>query len=174
MKNILSASRTLHWLLALSVAVIAIGVWRSYQGAGQHAPRIAQAEAARTGSLIAMKPALDLGTISMAAGKVPFGYLVKNAGAEPLTIHRVYTSCMCTTAMLTTADGPKGPFGMPGHGLPNAVRAPLAPGETASLQVVFDPAAHGPSGLGRIDRVVTIESAEAPPLELRMVVFVTP
>ena len=39
---------------------------------------------------------------------------------------------------------------------------------------LFDPAAHGPSGLGRIERTVTLESAQAAPLELRMVVMVTP
>jgi hypothetical protein len=39
---------------------------------------------------------------------------------------------------------------------------------------VFDPTAHGPSGLGRIERTVTLESARAAALELRMVVMVTP
>jgi hypothetical protein len=73
------------------------------------------------------------------------------------------------------ATARKGPYGMPGHGAaPPAVNARLAAGELANVEVVFDPAAHGPSGLGRIERVVTVESAEAPPLELHMAVMVRP
>jgi len=119
---------------------------------------------AQAGSLVSLKPSVDLGTISMAAGNVSFRYLIKNTGAAPLTINRIFTSCMCTSAMLVTGTQRKGPFGMPGHGPSTAVRAPLAPGELATVEVVFDPAAHGPSGLGRIERSVTVQSAEAAPL----------
>ena len=97
-----------------------------------------------------------------------------NTGAARLTINRIFTSCMCTSATLVTGTQRKGPFGMPGHGPSTAVRAPLAPAELATVEVVFDPAAHGPSGLGRIERSVTVQSAEAAPLELRMVVMVKP
>jgi len=167
-------NKTLYSLLAISAVAIAVGVYRSYQIAGARAVPVAAAASVRPAALVSLRPMADLGTVSMAGGKVKFGYLVKNTGAEPLTINRVYTSCMCTVAMLTTAEGPKGPFGMPGHGLPNSVRAVLAAGDTARVEVVFDPAAHGPSGLGRIDRVVTLESAESAPLELRMTAMVRP
>ncbi len=172
-----AARKTLYGLIGISVVVIAFGVYRSFESVAGPQPQAtgpAQAASAQSGALISMRPSLDLGTVSMAAGKLSFSYLVKNGGGEPLTIKRIYTSCMCTNATLVTATERKGPFGMPGHGLPTAVKAQLAPEETASVAVVFDPAAHGPSGLGRIERFVTVESAEAPPLELRMVVSVQP
>lgn len=172
-----AARKTLYALIAISVVVIAFGVYRSFESVAGPQPKAtgpAPGAPAQSGALVSMRPSLDLGTVSMAAGKLPFSYLIKNGGSEPLTINRIYTSCMCTNATLVTATERKGPFGMPGHGLPTAVKAQLAPGETASVAVVFDPAAHGPSGLGRIERFVTLESAEAPPLELRMVVLVQP
>lgn len=168
-----SASGTLYSLIAITLAAIAFGVYRSQQSVAQAQLAAAQ-PAAQTGSLISLRPSLDLGTVSMAAGNVPFRYLIKNAGAEPLDIKRISTSCMCTSATLVTATERKGPFGMPGHGRPNATKVRLAPGELANVEVVFDPGAHGPSGLGRIERVVTLESAGAPPLELRMIVMVQP
>ena len=164
---------TLYSLIAITVIAIGFGVYRSQQSAATtQAPR--QEPPAQAGSLVSLKPSVDLGTISMAAGNVSFRYLIKNTGAAPLTINRIFTSCMCTSAMLVTGTQRKGPFGMPGHGPSTAVRAPLAPGELATVEVVFDPAAHGPSGLGRIERSVTVQSAEAAPLELRMVVMVKP
>jgi hypothetical protein len=171
----LANPKMLYSLVGISVVVIGFGVYRSWETAAKpQAPADVQAAAAQPGSLASFKPFVDLGTVSMAAGKVPFRYMIKNSGGDTVTINRVYTSCMCTEAMLVTAKERSGPFGMPGHGLPRAVKAPLAPGESASVEVLFDPAAHGPSGLGRVDRVVTLESREAPPLELRMTVMVKP
>ena len=167
--------KTLYALVGVSVLTIGFGVYRSWNGAAKpQAAAFSQAVAAPAGSLVSFRPFVDLGTVSMAGGKVPFRYMIRNAGGETLTINRVYTSCMCTEAFLVTPKERSGPFGMPGHGLPRAVKAPLAPGESAAVEVLFDPAAHGPSGLGRIDRVVTLESKEAPPLELRMTAMVKP
>lgn len=168
-----SPSWTLYALVAITAAAMVFGVYRSLQRATATEAAVPR-PAAEAASLVSLRPSVDLGTVSMAAGKVPFRYLIKNAGAQPLNITRVSTSCMCTTAMLLTATELKGPFGMPGHGRPNATHVRLAPGEQANVEAVFDPAAHGPSGLGRIERVITLESAEAPPLELRMAVLVRP
>jgi hypothetical protein len=111
----------------------------------------------------------------MAAGHVSHRYRIRNTGTEPLQIDRIYTSCMCTRATLTTSSGRSfGPFGMPGHGFVAPANAPLAPGQEASVDIVFDPAAHGPSGVGRIERAIMLESAQARPLELRFVAMVKP
>jgi hypothetical protein len=169
-----SASWTLWSLVAITVAAIAFGVFRLQPSAAKPQSPPRQDQPARPATLASFKPAVDLGTISMAAGNVPFRYLVKNTGTEALEINRVSTSCMCTSATVVTATERKGPFGMPGHGRPNATKLRLAPGELADVEVVFDPAAHGPSGLGRIERTVTLESVQAAPLELRMVVMVRP
>lgn len=168
-------SKMIYALAAITAIAISFGIYTSQQNVGQSqtaAPR--QAQAAQAGALASLKPHVDLGTISMAAGLVPYQYLIKNTAATPLNIKRIFTSCMCTTATLVTAKERQGPFGMPGHGRAKTVNALLAPGELASVEVVFDPAAHGPSGLGRVDRFVTVESAEAAPLELHMAVMVRP
>lgn len=164
---------TLYVLIVLTLAAIGFGVYRSQGNVVKAQATPEGPRAAQPGRLVSLRPSIDLGTVPMKAGTVSFRYLLKNSGEAPLTINRISTSCMCTTATLVTAKGRKGPFGMPGHG-PNATKALLEPAELAELEVVFDPAAHGPSGLGRIERAVTLESAEAPPLELRMVAMVTP
>lgn len=104
----------------------------------------------------------DFGQISMAKGLVSHVYEIKNDTSSPLTLTKLYTSCMCTTASLRFGDKVLGPFGMPGHGaLPQAsFREELAPQESASVEVVFDPAAHGPAGLGKIAREVILETGE--------------
>lgn len=170
----LVANKTLYWLVAVTVIAIGFGIYRSQERAAT--PQVTrQEQPAQSGTLVSARPSHDFGTISMAAGNVSTTYRIKNEGAAPLTIDRIFTSCMCTTATLITASGRKqGPFGMPGHGPLKAVNAQLAPGEVALLELVFDPAAHGPSGVGRIERIVTVNSKGAPPLELGMVAMVRP
>ncbi|OGA65051.1 MAG: hypothetical protein A3F77_03545 [Betaproteobacteria bacterium RIFCSPLOWO2_12_FULL_67_28] len=103
----------------------------------------------------------------MAAGKVTHLYRFRNAGAEPIVLGKMYTSCMCTTAALVKSSGRKfAPVGMPGHTPIPALNETLQPNEEAMVEVVFDPAAHGPAGIGPIDRVVTIENSAGQPLEL--------
>src|SRR3989344_7702861 len=58
----------------------------------------------------------DFGEISMAAGKVTHSFKIKNTSTQSVEVSKLYTSCMCTTAILDI-DGQKfGPYGMPGHG----------------------------------------------------------
>jgi hypothetical protein len=173
--SILNANKMLYWLIAISIIAIGFGIYRSQQKAATPSAAPQAQAAVQPGALVSARPNHDFGTISMAAGDVTHTYRIKNDGAAPLTLDRIYTSCMCTTATLITASGRKqGPFGMPGHGPLKAVSAQLAPGETALLEVVFDPAAHGPSGIGLIDRIVTVNAKGTTPLELRMVAMVRP
>src|SRR3989338_1285615 len=44
----------------------------------------------------------------------------------------------------------------------------------ATLEVVFDPAAHGPAGVGRIERVVYVEHSAGDLLEFQISAMVTP
>ncbi|MEK7610352.1 MAG: DUF1573 domain-containing protein [Patescibacteria group bacterium] len=119
-------------------------------------------------------PDYNFGTISMAAGMVKHVFSIKNTSPTVVTINKMYTSCMCTTAELTV-DGKKiGPYGMPGHGAIPKIDENLAPGDEALIEVVFDPAAHGPAGVGRIQRVVTIENSTGRPVELGFSALVTP
>lgn len=101
----------------------------------------------------------DFGTVSMAAGKVSHVFTIKNPTPKPQTATKLYTSCMCTAATLLYKGRQVGPFGMPGHGFIPEISETIAPGEEAAVEVVFDPAAHGPAGVGRIERTVILETS---------------
>lgn len=116
----------------------------------------------------------DFGTVSMAAGKVTHRYQIKNANATPVVIRKISTSCMCTTAQLVKGGKKLAVYGMPGHGYVPNLDAPIEPNEQAVVEVVFDPAAHGPAGIGQIDRLVSIYTGAEEPLELSFNALVTP
>lgn len=165
--------KTLYALVAITVVAIAFGIFYSLQNTAKQAPRT-QAEPRAAGAFAATNVSYDFGKISMAAGKVSHKYWISNSSAAPVTINKIFTSCMCTEASLITPSGKRGPFGMPGHGSLPTIYERMAPGQTAQVEVVFDPAAHGPAGVGPVDRIVTIEHSAGEPLELRMVAVVTP
>ena len=125
-------------------------------------------------SLKIEETSFDFGTISMANGKVSHIFKVKNAGLEPVTMSKLYTSCMCTSASLMMGSEKFGPFGMPGHGAIPSIKAIIAPDQEAEVEVVFDPNAHGPAGVGKIQRVVTLENSVGGPVELNFSAMVTP
>jgi hypothetical protein len=117
--------------------------------------------AASAGMLVSQEQFFDFGMIKMKDGLVRKDFI--------LAINKVYTSCMCTTAIITAKDGKKsGPFGMPGHGGLSNDQVTVQPGDQVTLQAIFDPAAHGPAGVGRADRTVYLEtnSTTAPKVEL--------
>ena len=135
----------------------------------------ADAASRSAGRLAAVETKFNFGSISMAAGKVTHRYRFRNAGTEPIVLGKMYTSCMCTTAALVKSSGRKfAPVGMPGHTPIPALNETMQPNEEAMVEVVFDPAAHGPAGIGPIDRIVTIENSAGQPLELAFVANVTP
>ena len=124
--------------------------------------------------LTAKEMNFDFGSVSMAAGKVAHRYWIRNTGATPIVLRKMYTSCMCTTAALVKGGRKFEPSGMPGHGSIATLNEPIAPNEAAMVEVVFDPAAHGPAGIGRIERLVTVQTDLESPLELAFVANVTP
>ncbi len=126
------------------------------------------------GALSSDELSYDFGTISMAAGKVSYSFRIKNSGAESITISQIYTSCMCTSATLILGEKRTGPFGMPGHGFLPKINKVIGPGGEAALEVVFDPEAHGPAGVGPIDRVVYLENNSGATLELGIKANVKP
>lgn len=122
------------------------------------------------GLLAAVENNFDFGTISMRNGKVSHEFEIKNDGTESLTINKIYTSCMCTTVTMTDSAGKNyGIFGMPGHGgAASRANIKLDAGKSLMAEAVFDPAAHGPSGVGLAQRTVYLEtdSTKSPSLEL--------
>ena len=117
----------------------------------------------------------DFGTISMAKGKVSKAFTIKNPTATPITVSKVYTSCMCTQASLVQNQKRTGPFGMPGHGgsIPT-INQEIKAGEEAVVEVVFDPAAHGPAGIGPVERSVFVETLDGGKLNLSFKTQVIP
>jgi len=130
--------------------------------------------ASSNGRLATLQTKYDFGTVSMAKGKVTHRYAVKNMGAEPVVIHKLYTSCMCTTAALVKNGKTSEAYSMPGHTPVPVIDVPINSQEDIFVEVVFDPAAHGPAGVGPIERVVTLENNAGQPLELGFTAMVTP
>lgn len=127
-----------------------------------------------TGSLTAMQKKFNFKSISMANGKVTHRYPIRNTGTEPIVVSKMYTSCMCTTVALVKDGKATEAFGMPGHTPIPTVNIPIGPRDQAFVEVVFDPAAHGPAGVGPIERVVTLENSTGQPFELSFAALVTP
>ena len=102
----------------------------------------------------------DFGIISMANGNVSYKFKLKNEGDEKIIIKKVYTSCMCTTAAIIDENGKKlGDFGMPGHGDDSAkANIEIPVGEIFIVETIFNPAAHGPEGIGKVKRLVYLET----------------
>lgn len=101
------------------------------------------------------KTSHDWGTIGLNDGNVEHVFEVKNEGTEELTLSNIVTSCMCTTAQLILNDQQSPVFGM--H-TKSDYQLNVPAGETALLKIVFDPAFHGPSGVGPINRQITVDT----------------
>lgn len=97
----------------------------------------------------------DWGTIDINGGIVSKTFTITNEGSAPLKLYEVKTSCTCTTAQLKTADQTSKKFAMHDR---NTDVFEVQPQETAELVITFDPAFHGPSGVGPASRVVTINT----------------
>ncbi|MBI5071459.1 DUF1573 domain-containing protein [Candidatus Falkowbacteria bacterium] len=102
----------------------------------------------------------DFGTISMANGKVRKVFTFKNNTAQTIVAEKLYTSCMCTEASFIKNGQSFGPFSMPAHGFIPEINENIDAGQEAQIEVVFDPAAHGPAGVGPIERQATLETSD--------------
>lgn len=129
------------------------------------------------GALTIKENNYDFGTISMANGDVSYRFKLKNEGDEAVAVKKVYTSCMCTIANILDAFEKKlGVFGMPGHGGASSnANIEIKAGESIIVEAVFNPAAHGPSGVGLAQRSIYLEtnSKKSPKVELNFTATVT-
>lgn len=135
----------------------------------------AEVRAENSGKLTADESFNDFGTISMAKGVVSKKFTVKNTDNKTAMVTKMFTSCMCTKAKLIVGDKSWGPYGMPGHGgpIPN-IAAEIPAGGESEVEVTFDPAAHGPAGIGRVERTVTLQLNGQNPIILGFRANVTP
>ncbi len=123
------------------------------------------------GLISVLENSFDFGTISMKDGKVSHRFEFKNEGSESLLINEVSTSCMCTTAFVySNSKGKSGPFGMGGHGVSAKTNIKIDAEENFSVEVFFDPNAHGPLGVGLNQRAVYLgtNSQKTPKVELQI------
>ena len=127
------------------------------------------------GALTVKESNYDFGTISMAKGKVTQDFVLENQSKDDVNIGEVFTSCMCTEAELHAGGKSAGPFGMQGHGLARSADLTVKVGEKLIVKTIFDPAAHGPAGVGSIERQIVIgTSAGKDPIVLEFKAIVTP
>ncbi|MFZ2150184.1 MAG: DUF1573 domain-containing protein [Minisyncoccia bacterium] len=174
----------------ISLIIILIGitglVWwsKSVETEELSANETSKSHPARTnGGLVASETFYDFGTISMKNGKVSKIFKITNSGTEDVNLTKISTSCMCTAAYLITLDGSKlGPFGMPGHGgttdMPghgdSKAGEIISVSDSRDIEVVYDPNAHGPAGVGLIERAVFLEDENRNVVEFKFKVNVTP
>lgn len=86
-------------------------------------------------------------------------YLIENKGTKDLEIANIATSCMCTNAYFEKDGKQDGPsFGMKGMTAVSDWKGLLSPGEKGQIVAVFDSAYHGPSGVGPVQRTVSLET----------------
>jgi len=97
----------------------------------------------------------DIGKVIMKAGIVTREYQIKNASQNVLRLKNIVTSCMCTRAQVTLGEKRTRFYAMEMSGAKNPnVDFDIPGGETATVIVRFDPAAHGIQGVGSINRSV--------------------
>ncbi|MEK7515768.1 MAG: DUF1573 domain-containing protein [Patescibacteria group bacterium] len=126
-------------------------------------------------SLVAPEVFYDFGTISMKNWNVTKEFEVTNPTDRDITVSTVLTSCMCTTAFIVGPGGNvKGPFGMSGMGYVPPANEIIKAGESRIIRVVYDPNAHGPAGVGQIDRFVTLTDSDGGTLQFEIKALVTP
>jgi hypothetical protein len=160
-------------IIIVITAVVLIGVgFVAFQSSDEIATEVEVRS-----ELVAENAFYDFGTIVMKDGIVNTDYKLTNTGNETVTIGKVYTSCMCTTATIIEETGNEiGKFGMPGHrGIRSQANSEVAPGSSVIVKAFYDPAAHGPSGVGLAQRSIYLDtdSTATPKIELRLKAMVT-
>jgi hypothetical protein len=97
----------------------------------------------------------DLGDVPINGGNIIKEYEIKNSTDSMLKLKKIATSCMCTKAFFELGETKTKFFGMEGHGDRNPpVNIEVPGGQTGKVVVEFDPAAHGPQGIGQFDRSI--------------------
>lgn len=145
-------------IIVISITVLAAGLL--FWGKSTPAQKPSAVDTGSTPATFSEQiPSFDFGSISMRKGDVTHEFALTNTTGSDLTINQAETSCMCTNAILILPDGKElGPFGMQGHGFASPVNAIVRSGETLRVRAIFDPAAHGPSGIGKIERAVMLST----------------
>lgn len=117
-----------------------------------------QVGVAKNVKVVALQKEINFGTVRMNSGNVVKTYKVKNTGTDVLKLVNMKTSCHCTKAYVTIGSQESPTFGMSGV---SSWIGEVKPDETATVTVIFDPAFHGPGGVGQINRFISLETNDA-------------
>lgn len=118
----------------------------------------AQVTASQNAKAQVVERTFDWGNIPYSGGNATKTFTIKNIGSDPLRLSGVKTSCTCTKAQVVI-DGKTSPyFSMHSE---SAWIGEVAPGKEAQLLVIFDPAFHGPSGVGLVERLISVNTNDA-------------
>lgn len=154
------------------VTVVVVGglIWFSQPTTNQN-----NSQASLSASLLKSDATLfDFGTISMAKGKVNHEFKITNNSGQPINVRKIYSSCMCTAAVFKLNEKEYGPFGMEGMGGLTSANITLNPGDSGAVEAIYNPNAHGPAGVGSIDRFIYLEDKNGGQLKLEIKALVTP
>jgi|SRR3989344_5018681 len=140
-------------ILAVAATIILLAGGIFFLSKTTNTPQIAASQNAK--AFVADPTSFDLGQVSMDKGKVTKVFTIKNTGTDTLKLYNVRTSCHCTTAFVTINENNSPSFGMDSL---SAWVGEVQKGREAKINVVFDPAYHGPSGMGAVSRFVSVET----------------
>lgn len=141
------------WIVGMVLFTLIVmfgGIWFV---SGTASPQITTSQNAKAD--VADPTSYDWGNILMNNGNVTKTFTIKNTGTDTLKLFNVKTSCHCTVANITINGVASQYFGMSGV---SSWIGEVSPKEEAKLTAVFDPAFHGPQGVGPITRFVSIET----------------
>ena len=157
------------------IVILLIGLFLYAKPNQNENKKINASTASAGGALKTSETLYDFGTISMKNGNVSKIFKVTNETAADISIPSLTTSCMCTSAYSIQPDGnKKGPFGMPGMGFVPKLNAILKAGTSGEIEAVYDPNAHGPAGVGIIDRFIYLEDESGHKIQFEIKANVTP
>lgn len=164
--------KTIIIFLLITSGLFGLMIW----GKGAQVSKADQSQSDTSGTTFLVSDELlyDFGTISMKNELVNHVFKVSNPTSADIFIRDINTSCMCTKAYIESANGEKGPFGMLGMGYVPPADETIKVGETRDVKVVYDPNAHGPAGVGTIDRFIYLKEADGKTLSLEIKAIVTP
>lgn len=97
----------------------------------------------------------DWGNIPYSGGNATRIFTIKNTGTDDLKLTNIKTSCDCTKAQVAIEGKVSPYFSM--HSTSSWV-GQVPPGKQAELTVIFDPAFHGPTGVGPIERLISVDT----------------
>ncbi len=169
-------TKTIITTILAILALVGLFVWGKVSSRGSSTASVQGASSTSAKSSLSSAEVLyDFGTISMKNGNVSKDFTFSNSTEKDVIVRGVETSCMCTSALLVNGDNStKGPFGMAGMGGLTATNETIKVGESRTVRVVYDPNAHGPAGVGKIDRFITVTDSSGGIIRFEIKAMVTP